>query len=45
MKKLNDRNRLKHMLDAALDARKSLGESTFDELVKRPISPPLVGGD
>ena len=32
MKKSDDRTRLKHMLDAVLDARKFLGESTFEEV-------------
>jgi len=32
MKKPDDKARLKHMLDAALDARKFLGKATFEEL-------------
>ena len=32
MKKPDDKIRLKHMLDAALDARKFLGKATFEEL-------------
>ena len=32
MKKPDDKIRLKHMLDAALDARKFLGKATFKEL-------------
>lgn len=32
MKKPDDKDRLKHMLDAALDAREFLGEATFEEL-------------
>jgi len=32
MKKPDDKARLKHMLDEALDARKFLGKATFEEL-------------
>ena len=32
MKKPDDKARLKHMLDAALDAREFLGKATFEEL-------------
>ena len=32
MKKLDDKARMKHMLDAALDANKFLGKATFGEL-------------
>jgi len=32
MKKPGDRDRTKHMLDAALDAKEFLGETTFEEL-------------
>ena len=32
MKKPDDKARLKHMLDAALDAKKFLGKATFEEL-------------
>ncbi len=32
MKQPGDKVRLKHMLDAALDARKFLGKATFEEL-------------
>ncbi|MCD6352692.1 MAG: DUF86 domain-containing protein, partial [Proteobacteria bacterium] len=32
MKKPDDKDRLKHMLDAALDARNFLGKATFEEL-------------
>ncbi len=32
MKKPDDKARLKHMLDSALDARKFLGKATFEEL-------------
>ena len=32
MKKPDDKVRMKHMLDAALDARKFLGKATFEEL-------------
>ena len=32
MKKLGDRVRLQHMLDAALDAENFLGKATFEEL-------------
>ena len=32
MKKPDDKDRLKHMLDAALEAREFLGKATFEEL-------------
>ena len=32
MKKPDDKARLKHMLDAALEAREFLGKATFEEL-------------
>jgi len=32
MKKPDDKARMKHMLDAALDARKFLGKATFEKL-------------
>lgn len=32
MKKPDDKVRLKHMLDAALDAKKFLSKATFEEL-------------
>ena len=42
MKKPDDKARLKHMLDSALDARKFLGKATFEELQRdRSLEMPL----